>query len=102
VPSPYWTTYQGASHDGSAFCSAITEFFRTLLDERSGLGVQQTLHVRRGSGRIVCPKKVAISLRAEAVMEISFNSVIPVLRILKMAKADEFHLQLQGRLGSSH
>jgi hypothetical protein len=31
VPSSYWTTYQGASHDGSTFCSAVTEFFRTLL-----------------------------------------------------------------------
>ena len=35
VPSPYWTTCEGVSHDGSTFCSAVTEFFRTLLRRSS-------------------------------------------------------------------
>jgi hypothetical protein len=31
MPSPCSTTYEGVSHDDSTFCSAIAEFFRTLL-----------------------------------------------------------------------
>jgi hypothetical protein len=30
----YWTTYERVSHDGSTFCSAVTEVFRTLLVDR--------------------------------------------------------------------
>jgi len=52
VLSPYSTTYEGSSHHGSTFCSAVTEFSAPLLKGWSPL-------VRLSSGRQVVQEIIA-------------------------------------------